>query len=85
MNPTHNILRTSFTYIDQNIDRQRDAEEASARRVMFETQLEIEASQRENLLWQELQEVQFAETLTLHWAYKPTGSPEMGGPGASGL
>ena len=45
MSPTHNLLRASFTYIDQNIHRQRDAEEASARRVMFEAQLEFEASQ----------------------------------------
>ena len=65
MRPTHNLLRASFTYTDQNIHRQRDAEEASARRVMFEAQLEIEASQRENLLRQELQELQFAEALTL--------------------
>ena len=65
MSPTHNLLRASFTYIDQNIHRQRDAEEASARRVMFEAQLEFEASQRENLLRHELQELQFAEALTL--------------------
>ena len=65
MSPTHNLLRASFTYIDQNIHRQRDAEEASARRVMFEAQLEFEASQRENILRQELQELQFAEALTL--------------------
>ena len=32
---------------------------------MFEAQLEFEASQRENLLRQELQELQFAEALTL--------------------
>ena len=32
------------------INRQQNAEEASARRVMFETQLQLEASQRENTL-----------------------------------
>ena len=53
MSPMHNLLRASFTYIDQNIHRQQNAEEASARRVMFEAQLELEASQRENALRQD--------------------------------
>ena len=82
MSPTHNLLRASFTYIDRSIHRQRDAEEASARRVMFEAQLEFEASQRENLLRQELQRVAVRRGLD---PTGPTGSPEMGGPGASYL
>ena len=69
MSPTHNLLRASFTYINQNINRQQNAKEASARRVMLDAQLELEASQRErereNALRQELQQVQFTEALTL--------------------
>ena len=49
MSPTHNLLRASFAYIDQNTNRQRNAKEAPVRRVMFEAQLELEASHRERM------------------------------------
>ena len=65
MNPTRNLLRASFTYINHSTHRQQDAEEVSVRSVMFETQMELEASQREKALRRELHEVHFAEILAL--------------------
>ena len=68
MSPTHNllpVLRTSFAFVNQRIDTQRGAEEASAQRVMFEANMVFEASQREEALLRELQEIRFAEACSL--------------------
>ena len=77
MSPTHNLLptlRASFAFVDQRINLQRDAEDSSAQRVLFEANLVFEASQREETLHRELQEVRFAEAYSLqaqqelqHW------------------
>ena len=49
MSPAHNLLlalRVSFAFVDQRINVQREAEEASAQRFMFETNLALEAKGR---------------------------------------
>ena len=68
MSPTHNllpVLRTSFSFVNQRIDLQRGVEEASAQRVLFEANMVFEASQREEALLRELQEIRFAEAYSL--------------------
>ena len=68
MSPTHNllpVLRTSFAFVNQRIDMQRGAEEASAQRVTFEANMVFEATQREETLRRELQEIRFAEACSL--------------------
>ena len=58
-------MRVSFATIDQSISRQRDEEEILARRVAFDAQMVMEASAREEALACELQEVRFAQALSL--------------------
>ena len=69
VSPTQNLLpalRASFAFVDQRMYVQRDAEEASAAQcVMFEANLVLEASQREEALHRELQQVRFAEACSV--------------------
>ena len=58
-------LRASFRLIDQNINLHRGEEEVAARRVAFEAQMVVEASAREEALTRELQEIHFAQALSL--------------------
>ena len=58
-------LRASFQLIDQNITLQRGEEEMAARRRAFEAQMVVEASAREEALTRELQEIHFAQALSL--------------------
>ena len=58
-------LRASVRLIDQSITLQRGEEEMAARRVAFETQMVVEASAREEALNRELQEIHFAQALSL--------------------
>ena len=67
-------LRASFRLIDQSINLHRGEEEVAARRVAFEAQMVVEASAREEALTRELQEIHFAQALSLqaqqemyHW------------------
>ena len=57
-------MRASFRLIDHNITHQR-GEEVAARRVAFEAQMVMEASAREEALTRELQEIHFAQALSL--------------------
>ena len=65
----HNLcpaqLRASFRLIDQSINLHRGEEEVAARRVAFEAQMVVEASAREEALTRELQEIHFAQALSL--------------------
>ena len=58
-------LRASVQLIDQNITLQRGEEEMAARRIAFEAQMVVEASAREEALTRELQEIHFAQALSL--------------------
>ena len=65
----HNLcpaqLRASVRLIDQSINLQRGEEEVAARRVAFDAQMLVEASAREEALNRELQEIHFAQALSL--------------------
>ena len=58
-------LRASVQLIDQNITVQRGEEEMAARGVAFEAQMVVKTSAREEALTRELQEIHFAQALSL--------------------